>query len=158
MGHGWARNLAVKYTERRSIRSVMNTAVFTALRMLNLIRTAIDSVLSEVIRKMEQVRNLSRKGILSEKVRTLWKNHVADYCMGFPRCFDCNRTNCEWCHILRENHSNDSRRGFLRLVKSEPRTPHRTMQVRYYKGFGVIDGGKELLPGKRKNLKSFLKK
>ncbi len=157
MGHGWARNLALKYAERGSIRSEMNMAVVAVLRMLNLVRTAIDSVPSEVIRKIEQVRNLSRKGILAAKVRTLWKNHVADYCTGFPRCFDCNRTNCEWCHILRENHSNDSR-GFLRLVKSEPRTPHRTMQVRYYKGFEVIDGGKGLLPDRRKNLKSFLKK
>lgn len=164
MGHRWTRNLTRRNTKRRSVRSVTNMAVFATLMILKFVKTAGDSVLSEVGKKIKRAhsrssRGLGRKGMIAEGVRKLWKKHVADYCQGSPQCFDWNRVNCERCNVLQDSNSKDSGRGFIRLVRPEfyasgnqlryeSAKEQKMIQIRYYKGFGVIDGGKELLPDK----------
>ena len=166
MGHRWTRNLTRRNTERWSIQSVTNMAVFATLMILKFLKTVGGSVLLEVGKKMEGAHHrssqrLEGKGMIAEEVRKLWKKHVADYCQGFPQCFDCNRINCERCNVPRDSNSKDRGRGFIRLVRPEFDAPgnqfrcegvkeQKMIQVRYYKGFGVIDGGKELLPDNRK--------
>ncbi len=146
MEHGWIRNSAQKNTERWS-------AWFLA--MLKVAKAAGNEVLSEVSKRMDRTRNrslqrLARKGILAERLRRLWEKYAVGYYEGFPSCFDCNLTDCEGCNVPWDSNFTEKRRVFLRLVKPAPSA--QMIPVRYYKGFGIIDGGKECLPDKRKKL------